>query len=147
MRTICLALAASALLLAACDQKSPLVTDVKTPPPGAPVTAAPTATADCAVHVQKDWLTQPTHYVAEASTMGPSCGQAVVTLVVRGNEGAPAFTWSGITGQLFGLNEAKDAAAMKTALEDWIDQANSNLKTSDQFPAWAETDGQPKAGE
>jgi hypothetical protein len=68
-------------------------------------------------------------------------------LVIRAREGSPIFTWAGATQDIFGLKDAKDPAAMKAALLDWIDQSNGMLKTTADLPPWNETEGQPKRAE
>jgi hypothetical protein len=145
MRSLHLILAASALALAACQPKEQQAAG------GAPPAATPAdASAGCNVHVEKDWINQETplrRYTSEASTMGPTCAQAVVTLAIRARDGTPVFSWSGLTSYLFGLNEAKDAIAMKGALNDWIDQGAGPGDTTDTLPEWETTEGQPKRAE
>ena len=134
------AFAVSALALAGCQPKD----QAAVPPP------AVDASVGCNVHIEKDWINQETplrRYTSEATSMGPTCDEAVATLAVRAREGSAIFVWSGITAHLFGLSEAKNASAMKTAMISWVDQSNSSMKTSDQFPVWEETDGQSKADE
>jgi hypothetical protein len=141
LRSSLIAPAGLALLLCACEPQGLKMTE----------TAAPPATpADCAVHVEKAWIDQETplrRYTSEAATTGPTCEAAVATLVIRAREGSPIYTWAGATRDIFGLKDAADPTAMKTALLDWINQDNSNLRTTDQLPPWEETEGQPKRAE
>lgn len=133
-----MAVAASLLALAACQ-----------PPADAPAKPAESAagteqtasTGGCDVQIEKPWLEN----TAEASVMGPTCEQGVALLVIR-HAGTPVFTWSGLTTFLFGLNEAKDPAAMRSALLDWIDQGEKPDTTS-SLPPWEETEGQPRRAE
>ena len=143
-----IAIAASLLALAACQ---PPATETAKPAEGAtpaPVDAA--AMDGCNVSVEKTWIDQETpirRYTAHASVLGPTCDQGVAVLVIRQREGTPIYTWSGLTTYLFGLKDAHDPAAMKTALTDWIDQGNVMNNTTDTLPPWEETDGQPKRTE
>lgn len=117
-------------------------------------TTVPTQTADaqapgCHVTVEKPWINQETplrRYTAEAAVFGPTCQQGVVVLTIRQREGTPIYAWAGLTNYLFGLKDAGDTAAMKTALNDWITQ-DSPPKTTSTLPAWEETEGQPKRAE
>jgi hypothetical protein len=65
--------------------------------------------------------------------------------VIRQREGSPIYSWSGLTEYLFGLKDAADPAAMKTALGEWIDQRGG--ETTSSLSAWEETEGQPKRAE
>ncbi len=136
--------------LAACQPQGLQITEVSEQ--AATTVEPPTADASsgCDVRVEKVWIdreTPPLRYVSEASTLGPTCQQTVVTLAVRAHEGSPVYTWAGRTQDIFGLKDASDPATMTTALETWIDQASSMLKTSADLPPWEETEGQPKRAE
>lgn len=146
-----------ALALAACEPKGLQLSETAAPP-AAPATAT---AADCAVDVTKDWINEETpqslssgrpsagpggRYTAEAHTLGPACQQAVAVLIIRAREGSPIYAWSGPAEHIFGLKDAADPAAMKTALEDWIGQSGS-LRTTENLPPWEETEGQPKRAE
>jgi hypothetical protein len=140
-----------ALALAACEPQK--VAQVATPsvaPPSAPGAAANAAPAGCNAHVEASWIDQETplrRYTAEATSLGSVCENAVALVVVRARERSPIYTWSGAVRDIFGLKDATGAAAMKTALADWIDQMNSSLPTTDKLPPWEKTDGQPKREE
>ncbi len=143
-----IAFAASLLALAACQP--PASEAVK---PQGPATAAEVATAapadGCNVSVEKPWIDQETplrRYIAHATVVGPTCQQGAVLLVIRQREGAPLYTWSGQVEYLFGLKDATDPAAMKTALMDWIDQGDE-VETTATLPSWEETEGQPRRAE
>jgi hypothetical protein len=104
----------------------------------------------CNVHVEKIWIDQETplrRYTAEADTLGPTCQQAVAVLIVRAREGSPIFTWSSNVTDLFGLMDATDPAAMKTALGDWIDQSGAMYPTTDKLPEWPAEADSPTSGE
>ncbi len=148
MRRVLIA-AVLAPALGACQPAGLQISDVS----DQAVTSAP-ATADapsgCNVHVEKIWIEQESplrRYTSEASTLGPTCQQAVATLIVRAREGSPIFAWAAPTQHIFGLKDAGDPAAMKTALEMWIDQSSAMLKTSSDLPPWEETESQPQRAE
>ena len=143
-----LAIAASVLALAACQP--PATTDAAKP--AEPAKAVETASAEtgCNVTVSKPWIDQETpirRYTAEASVLGTTCQQGVAVLVIRQREGTPIYTWAGQVDYLFGLRDAADPAAMKTALLEWIDQGPDGPEKTGTLPAWEETDGQPKRTE
>ncbi|MDP3738371.1 MAG: hypothetical protein Q8R02_13330 [Hyphomonadaceae bacterium] len=131
------------LSLAACQPKG--LTLVEVPPTaGAGAEAAQLAAGGCDARVEKPWVVGAATHTVEASTTGPSCAQAVVTLAVRGADGTPELAWSSPTQDIFGLYDAADAEAMKTALADWIDQSHSMFATASALPAW--TDGKEAPG-
>lgn len=142
-----LAIAASLLALAACQ---PTATEApKKAEAAAPVETAALETG-CNVTVSKPWINQETPirvYTAEASVLGATCQQGVAVLVIRQREGTPIYTWAGQTDYIFGLKDAADPVAMKTALMEWIDQGADGPEKTGTLPAWEETDGQPKRTE
>ena len=143
---IYLVVAVSVLALAACQPAATKAAEPATP--AAPVETA-SVEAGCNVTVSKPWIDQETpvrRYTAEASVLGATCQQGVAVLVIRQREGTPIYTWVGQVDYLFGLKDAADPAAMKTALLEWIDQGAEPEKTG-TLPAWEETDGQPKRTE
>ena len=134
-----------ALAVAACEPQDSKPGEAVAPP----FATADTKTAGCAVHVEKDWINEENplrRYTSEAQTLGPICRQAVAVLIIRAREGSPIYTWSGEVKHLFGLTDAPDAAAMKSALEEWITQSGM-LATTASLPAWEETEGQPQRAE
>jgi len=140
------AFAALVLALAACQ---PAAGPPAVPPAPASGAEAADATAGCNVHVEKTWIDQETpirRYTVEASTMGPTCNQTVATLAIRAREGSPIYASSHISAQIFGLKDAADPAAMKTALEEWVSNQGGMANTEGLSP-WEETDGQPKRRE
>ncbi len=142
-----LALGIAALALGACQ---PPATETAKPDETASPVETATADTGCNVLVEKVWIDQETpirRYTAEASVIGPTCQQGVAVLVIRQREGTPIYTWSGLVDYLFGLKDAADPAAMKTALNDWIDQGNSAENTTATLPPWEETEGQAKRAE
>jgi hypothetical protein len=132
-----------ALALAACQPNGLQLSD------SAPAATPADAAANCSVHVENDWINEETplrRYTVEAQSIGPTCEQAVVVLVVRAREGSPVYTWAGRTQDLLGLYDVTDAAAMKPALEEWISGSGGPNNTS-ELPPWEETEGQPKRAE
>jgi hypothetical protein len=128
LRTSLITSASLLLLLAACEPKGPPVADA-----GAPVAAG------CDARAQRAWTPDPPQsFSTEAITFGPDCAKAVVTLVVRSADGQPILAWAARTQDIFGLYDAADATAMKSALADWMDQANSSLGTASELPAWTQ---------
>jgi hypothetical protein len=124
-----------ALSLAACQPKG--LSLVEVPPTAGTGAEAATIAAGCDARVEKPWVVGAATHMIEASTMGPTCAQAVVTLAVRAADGTPELAWSSRTQDIFGLYDAADADAMETALADWIDQSNSMFATASALPPWA----------
>jgi hypothetical protein len=146
MRSI-IAFSLLALGVAACQpQTASKSAQIATPSVAAPDAGAePSATTGCDAHVAANWIDQETslrRYTAEATSLGSTCDNAVALIVVRAREGSPIYTWSGRVRDIFGLKDATDAATMKTALGEWIDQKNSSLPTTDKLPPWERTAGQ-----
>ena len=136
-----LVLAASLLALAACQPATPPTSEAAAP--AAPETATAPPAGACDVRVETPWINEATRrYTIEANVSGPTCKQGVVLLVVRQGDGAPVFSWSGLTDYLFGLRDAADPAAMKAALSDWF-AGNAEVETTETLPPWEQTDGQP----
>ncbi len=148
-----LALAASFIALAACQPAA-------APPAGdasASATPAPLASLDqaptngCETRAQKQWgpIGPSDHpsYRVEAWTSGAVCESAVVTLAVYARDGFPIYAWAGAVQYLFALRDAKDPAAMQTALNEWAGPDNLPPELTGTLPPWEETDGRPKAAE
>jgi hypothetical protein len=113
-----------------------------------PVAANEATPAGCAAHARSTWTAaERNSYTAEAYTSGPTCEQAVATIVVRAAEGTAIMVEAAPTEHIFGLNEAKDSRAMQAKLAEWLDQKSSPFATSDKLPAWATGAEQPNAGE
>ncbi len=122
--------------LAACQPRGLNLTDV----PNAP-------SLNCDARADAKWSPDAGQtYNVQAAASGPTCSQDVVTLAVRAPDGSPIFAWAGRAADLFGLNDAPDAATMKTALAAWIDQGSNNLTTASTLPPWPEG-GQAPASE
>lgn len=145
-----LAIAAATLALAACQPATPPADTAK--PADTPATAEQDAALanGCAASAEILWgpIGPSDHpaYRVEAWTHGSICEVSVVTLAVFARDGFPIYTWAGQTQYLFGLKDATDAAAMKAALADWINQG-PELETTATLPPWEETEGQAKRSE
>lgn len=84
----------------------------------------------------------------EASTRGPDCARAGVTLVFRASgSGEIARMETHRAMDLMTLASVEDAAAMETALAEWIDQTNPEYATSANLPEWAANAEAPMSGE
>ena len=143
-----LAVATAALTLAACQPSAPPAEPVKPADAAAPVEQAAATGCDVSSEIQWGPIGPSDHpsYRVEAWTHGSICEASVVTLAVFARDGFPIYTWTGQAQFLFGLQDAKDSAAMKAALADWIDQG-TELDTTATLPPWEETEGQPKRAE
>ncbi|MBI1362342.1 MAG: hypothetical protein GC155_18865 [Alphaproteobacteria bacterium] len=130
----------AAALTASCHGQSP------------PLAADKAAPGACDARTQKAWPAQKDKGIGdgvtiEARTFGAACAKAVVLLDIRDAAGIPLYTWSARTLDVFGLMDAADPPAMKTALAEWIDQGLSAYPDSGQLPDWPEGAATPIAGE
>lgn len=161
------ALAASALALAACQPAEAPAQDVNgiaaladsrggassaDEPIAAPqavqaVQAVQAAKAGCDAQYQSTWRNPSRPVRLSATVQGETCDKGVVLLVLRDDAGTPIYAWTGLTGYLFGLNEAKDGAAMEAALKDWLEQTAGDDGETSELPPWNETEGQAKRSE
>ncbi len=117
-------------------------------PVAANTSAQPAVLNDCAASARSTWIAaERGSYSAEAYASGPTCEQAVATIVVRAADGTAIMVEAAPTQHLFGLNEAKDSSAMQTKLAEWLDQQSSPFASSDKLPAWASGAAQPDSGE
>lgn len=145
-----LAAAGAMLALAACQPSAPPAEPAKPAEPAAAAPAQEAAAGGCNASAETQWgpIGPSDHpsYRIEAWTHGGICEASVVTLAVFARDGFPLYTWTSQVQYVFGLQDAKDAAAMKAALADWIDQG-TELETTATLPPWEETEGQPKRAE
>ena len=108
-------------------------------PRGLNLTEVDAPTLNCDARAEASWAPDAGRtYNVQASAMGPTCAQDVVTLAVRGPDGSPVLAWAGRAADLFGLSDAPDASAMKAALAAWIDQGSNNFTTTSALPPWPE---------
>lgn len=114
--------------LAACQPRGLSLTEVANAP-----------SVNCDARADAKWAPDAGRtYVVQATAAGPTCAQDVVTLAVRSEDGTPMLAWAGRAADLFGLNDAPDAATMKTALAGWINQGSNNFTTASTLPPWPE---------
>jgi len=106
------------------------------------------APAGCNVRARVPWLiVSGRALVAEAMSDGPSCVNAVVTLVVRNAAGQPIWTDSRIGSQVMIFAGVSNARDMARNLKDWLDQRRSALPRTDALPDWPMGAPSPTAGE
>ncbi|GAN00116.1 hypothetical protein U91I_03781 [alpha proteobacterium U9-1i] len=123
--------AAALFALAACGQTET----------GAP--AASTSTSACAREATHEisWSSEDAADIVTASSSGPSCAQAVVTLIARDADGDPLLAFSSSYYDLTagGVGPEGPAAVsdeqMDTFLQGW---ANVSLMPSSELPEWRE---------
>lgn len=148
MKRLCIAVALAAPL-AACGGQGQKPSDAAASPLAAASTPAPEATPEgtCDTRAERDWEAGGQHYTLTGVTEGAICNIAVATLTIRSADGKSIYAWSGAVRDLFGLKDAADADAMKTALADWIDPSHTLYADTAKLPAWDQTSDQPGADE
>jgi len=108
----------------------------------------PVAGADrCDAMTRTTWAPADGASVAvEAASLGPTCAQAVATIVVRDENGV---LWTQVypAAQVMVLAGARNDAAMRTALGEWIDSSNNTMSTSSALPDWPAGAPEPVSGE
>jgi hypothetical protein len=109
---------------------------------GAPVVATATRFPVCNFGVTKAWRFG---YGSEAYSNGP-CAGAVVTIVVRAQNGKVVWTDAMPASQLMTFVDAKTPTQMKAALLDWLAQPHV-FKSSGDLPVWNKGADAPVAGE
>ncbi len=108
--------------------------------------AGPAAAADCNVTAEAPWT--QAGWRIEAMTIGPSCGRAVVVLVIRDEQDVPLWIDTLTTMNLELLGLADTPQDMKATLASWVDYGGSDLVLASFLPEWAEgADGPARDGE
>ncbi|HVY87883.1 MAG TPA: hypothetical protein VG942_03395 [Hyphomonadaceae bacterium] len=147
MRSALLAVFALSFAAACQPQGLQIVQQSRNAPEGAkpaPAKEAAVISSGCDARVTRPWpINAKENLEAEAMVAGPTCATAVVTLVVRDKALAPLLAWAAPTQDVFGLYDAKDAEAMKGALNDFLDPDSSRLKTSADLPPWTRGKREP----
>ncbi len=148
---LALALAASILMLAACQPAAAPDQQAAVATPDTP-SSQPAATVDgCALTVERAWgpIGPSDHpsYRVKAWTTGAVCESSVVTLAIFARDGFPIYTWAGAAQYLFALRDAKNPTEMAAALQEWIGPDNQPPELTGTLPPWEETDGQAKQSE
>jgi hypothetical protein len=108
----------------------------------------PVAGADrCDAMTSGTWSpSEGTGVAVEAASLGPTCAEAVATIVVRDENGV-LFAQAYPAAQVMVLAGARSDAAMRTALGDWIDSSNQTFATSSALPDWPQGSELPASGE
>jgi len=83
----------------------------------------------------------------EANSSGPDCAHAIATLTVRDASNDVMFADVFVTEQVMLLAGVADAAAMQTALAEWIDSDRPAFATTSALPDWPQGAESPDAGE
>ncbi len=106
------------------------------------------AAADgCSVSASAAWTPSAGQvYRTEAFSNGPTCAQAVVTLVVRAPDGSVAWADAAPGEHVMIFADVKARPEMARALADWLSQ-DSMFKTTRALPVWPEGAPEPKSGE
>jgi hypothetical protein len=100
--------------------------------------------AGCAAVAATEWQ----GFNVEASTRGPDCARAAVMLVFRASgSGEIARMETHRAMDLMTLASVDDAAAMETALGEWIDQSSPDFATTADLPEWPANAEAPVSGE
>ncbi len=103
--------------------------------------------AGCDARAARTWSAADADYNVEAVSAGPDCDRAVATLVIRDSSGVPLYAEAHLATHIMTLAPAQDAAAMETALGEWITSSNSTMATSSALPDWPENAPGPISGE
>lgn len=102
----------------------------------------------CDARAAVPWQAAGEQFSAEATTTGPDCQRAVATLVIRDSSGTPVYADVHMADHVMVLAPAQDAAAMETALREWLDQSsNTTMQTSSALPEWPANASSPQNGE
>ena len=102
--------------------------------------------ADCNAAARTRWA-EANGYTAEAYANGSDCANAVVTLVVRGQDNRPRHVFAAPAGTLMPFAGLANLAGMKRTLGEWISQDNLVLQTAGKLPDWPEGANTPLEGE
>ncbi len=100
--------------------------------------AAPSALAAerCGGTASAAWDAAGKGWMIEAMADGPTCDQAVATMVIRNATGEPVFNTSQVANQTMLLAGKTNAKELGDGLKEWIDPKGSNITTSDALPEW-----------
>jgi len=111
--------------------------------------ATQNADAGCAMSVSTPWRPlSGTEFTIEAGTMGADCAKAVATIVVRNVQGEVLWAEAHQTEHVMLLAPARDPAAMRMALSEWIaPETNTTMQTTGALPEWPANADSPQNGE
>lgn len=125
---------ALALMLAACNFVA--------------ATSTNEAATGCAANATTRWAPEGMPaFDIEANVSGPDCQHAVATLVLRDAEHNVQWAELYRPEHVMVLAGAADAAAMQTALNEWITFDNHTVSTTSALPEWPANAEQPQNGE
>jgi len=100
--------------------------------------SAAAAEPNCNVTVEEPWPQAGAGWRIQAMTIGPSCGRAIVVLVIRDDQDVPLWIDTMTTMNLELLGLADTSKDMESALSVWISQEGSDLATGSSLPEWPE---------
>lgn len=105
------------------------------------------AASGCNAVAARAWKPLPVRALrAEAFSNGATCAHAVVTLVVRANDGKVLWADAAPAAQLMTFVEVKTRKQMTAALGAWIAQTHM-FKSTAELPEWKKGAEQPASGE
>lgn len=103
--------------------------------------------AGCEVRAAQPWEGGGAAYSVEATTTAPDCERAVATLTIRDSSGVPVYAVAHMAEDIMMLAPAHDAAAMQTALQEWVTFDNHTMTTTSTLPDWPANAAGPQNGE
>jgi len=110
-------------------------------------TAPALAQDGCVAQAAQEWSAAGRALTLSAHADGPTCADAVATLVIRDASGAPLWAHAFVTSWNFQLRDAATPAEMQAALQEWLDSAVSWAATTSTLPQWPEGADRPDGGE
>jgi hypothetical protein len=122
--------ALAVLGLTACSQPAPA--------PSAPAkqAAIPAATG-CNAQTSHDWsAVGGQYYMVEAEAHGPTCSEAVITIRIKGRDGALLFEHSYPVAEVsLAFNASDDQTGLRSDLEEWTQNA-ADTPAASWLPDW-----------
>ncbi len=110
------------------------------------VLMATPASAACTASASRSWVSGLT---IEAFAQGPSCSQAVATIIIRKKSGEPVWVQSYITSFIMNFTQppAANNKVLTTTLKDWISgegfmKSADKLVENGEFPFTKNDDGE-----
>lgn len=109
--------------------------------------ARASAQEGCAARVSQEWAADGPSLTLSGFSDGPTCADAVATLVIRAADGAPLWAGTFVATDNFLLRDASSPEAMAAALGEVIDTAVFSASTTATLPEWPDGADRPAAGE
>lgn len=100
----------------------------------------------CAGTTATDWTAAGKGWVIEASADGPTCDNAVATLIIRNPAGEPVYWTSQVASQTMVLAGKTGPKELGAGLKEWTDPNSSTIQTADALPEWKKGTESPGAG-